>query len=116
MATLAGPGALERSRSWQSGAQATAYLKPLLAGGRVQIKPQTVDRYGRTVAEVFANGRNVNLQMVRTGMAYAYRQYLSGCDRAASLKAENQAEQQRLGVWRWDGTEVKPWDFRKNRG
>ena len=96
----------------ESGTQATLVLKQLLGAGPVEIRPQTVDRYGRTVAEVYAGGRNVNLEMVRLGMAYAYRQYLSGCDENAYLDAEGQAEQYRQGVWRW-GNEVKPWDFRK---
>jgi endonuclease YncB( thermonuclease family) len=95
-----------------SGAQATLVLKQLLGAGPVEIRPQTVDRYGRTVAEVYAGGRNVNIEKMRTGMAYAYRQYLSGCDENAYLGAEAQAERYRQGVWRW-GNEVKSWDFRK---
>ena len=98
----------------ESGAQATLVLKQLLGSGPLEIRPQTADRYGRTVAEVYAGGRNVNLEMVRLGMAYAYRQYLSGCDENAYLGAEAQAERGRQGVWRW-GNEVKPWDFRKSR-
>lgn len=35
MATLAGPGALERSRRWQRGAQATAYHGQRLAPGPI---------------------------------------------------------------------------------
>ena len=61
-----------------SGAQATTYLKQLLAAGSLEIVPQTVDRYGRTVPEVFSSARNVNLAMVHGGQAYAYRDYLSG--------------------------------------
>lgn len=76
---------------------------------------QTVDRYGRTVAEVYANGRNLNVEMVRRGKAYVYWQYLSGCDaNDAYLKAESEAQRSRQGVWR-SGNEVKPWDFRRNR-
>jgi len=56
----------------ESGTQATLVLKQLLGAGPVEIRPQTVDRYGRTVAEVYAGGRNVNLEMVRLGMAYDY--------------------------------------------
>ena len=98
----------------ESGAAATQTLKQLLSVGSLEIRPQTVDRYGRTVAEVFAGGRNVNLEMVRYGAAYAYREYLSGCDEGAYLGAEGQAERARWGVWRW-GNEVKPWDFRRNQ-
>ena len=98
----------------ESGTQATLVLKQLLGAGGLEIRPQTVDRYGRTVVEVYAGGRNVNLEMVRMGMAYAYRQYLSECDENAYLGAEAQAEQYRQGVWRW-GNEVKPWEFRKSR-
>jgi endonuclease YncB( thermonuclease family) len=98
----------------QSGAVATQTLKQLLPTGPLEIRPQTVDRYGRTVAEVYAGGRNVNLELVRMGLAYAYRDYLGGCDANAYLDAEGQAERYRQGVWRW-GNEVKPWDFRKQR-
>ena len=63
------------------------------------------------MAEVYANGRNVNLAMVRGGQAYAYRDYLTGCDANSYLDAESQAERTRQGVWRW-GEAQKPWDFR----
>ncbi|EDY37607.1 putative nuclease domain protein [Cyanobium sp. PCC 7001] len=97
-----------------SGAAATQALRQLLGSGPVEIHPQTVDRYGRTVAEVYAGGRNVNVEMVRVGAAYVYRDYLSGCDQSTYLGAESQAQQYRQGVWRW-GNEVKPWDFRRSR-
>lgn len=98
----------------QSGADATQGLKYLLASGSLELRPQTIDKYGRTVAEVYAGGRNVNLELVRMGLAYAYRDYLGGCDANAYLDAEGQAERYRQGVWRW-GNEVKPWDFRKQQ-
>jgi hypothetical protein len=44
--------------------------------------------------------------------AYAYRDYLDGCDASAYLGAEAQAEHFRQEVWRW-GNEVKPWNFRR---
>lgn len=54
----------------ESGSQATLHLKRMVAQGPLELRPQTVDRYGRIVAEVIADGRNVNLEMVRAGMAY----------------------------------------------
>ena len=82
-------------------------------GSVVTLRPQTTDRYGRTVAEVFASGRNVNLSMVSSGAAFAYRKYLSGCDRAAYLRAEAAAQRQRIGVWAVPGGIQRPWDWRK---
>ena len=98
----------------QAGADATAALSQFLAAGRLEIRPQTVDRYGRTVAEVYAGGRNVNLEMARTGAAFVYRQYLSGCDQNAYLEAEAYAQRFRQGVWRW-GNVQPPWEFRQQR-
>ncbi len=54
----------------------------------VTLQAQTTDKYWRNVAELFANGRNLNLQMVSSGQAFAYRKYLRVCDRAAYLGAE----------------------------
>ena len=100
----------------ESGARATATLRGLLpsAGRTVEIRPQTIDHYGRTIAEVYAGGENMNLSLVRSGAVYVYRRYLNGCDRSTYLQAEADAERRRLGVWRW-GNEERPWDFRRSR-
>ena len=66
------------------------------------------------MAEVNACGCKVNLELARMGFAYAYRDFLGGCDTNAHPDAEAQAERFRQGVWRW-GNEVKPCDFRKQR-
>jgi endonuclease YncB( thermonuclease family) len=52
-------------------------------GSVVSLRPQTIVMYGRTVAEIFRNGQNVNLAIVSSGAAFAYRKYLSACDGSA---------------------------------
>ena len=98
-----------------TGRMATDKLTNLLlgGGGLVSLLPQETDRYGRTVAEVSANGRNVNLEMVSSGNAYAYREYLDRCNANAYLQAEAQARFNRIGVWQY--VQEYPWEFRKNR-
>ena len=88
-------------------------LAPL--GSRVQLRPQTTDRYGRTVAEVLRDGSNLNLKLVRRGRAFAYRQYLGRCDAATYLGAERAASTDRLGVWERSGGIERPWQFRQQR-
>jgi endonuclease YncB( thermonuclease family) len=52
------------------------------------LRPQTIDKSGRTVTEVYAGGRKVNLELARMGLAYAYRDYLGGFDTSAHPDAE----------------------------
>jgi endonuclease YncB( thermonuclease family) len=82
-------------------------------GSVVTLRPQTIDRYGRTVAEVFRGGQNTNLAMVSSGAAFAYRKYLAACDGPAYLGAEAAAQRQRVGVWAVPGGIQRPWDWRK---
>jgi endonuclease YncB( thermonuclease family) len=97
------------------GQQARQALQQQLALGRaVRLAVQTTDRYGRVVAEVFT-GVNVNLALVEAGQAFAYRQYLSGCDRDAYLNAEVRASRRRLGIWQVQGGIMRPWEFRRGR-
>lgn len=84
-------------------------------GSEVALRVQTQDRYGRTVAEVFRGGQSVNLAMVSSGQAFAYRQYLSRCNQADYLGAEAAAQRQRIGVWAVPGGIERPWDFRRGR-
>jgi endonuclease YncB( thermonuclease family) len=82
-------------------------------GSVVSIRPQTQDKYGRTVAEVFRNGQSLNFAMVSEGQAFAYRKYLAACDQTAYLRAEKAAQRQGLGVWSVPGGITRPWEWRK---
>ncbi len=97
------------------GANARSYLQSQLRlGSSVTLRPQTVDRFGRTVAEVIGEV-NLNLALVEDGMAFAYRRYLSQCNAKEYLDAEFRASRSRFGVWRVPGGITRPWDFRRGR-
>lgn len=97
------------------GARSRAFLSARLpVGSSVTLRVQTLDRYGRSVAEVIG-ATNLNLEMVENGQAFAYRQYLRGCDRKAYLDAEVRARLSGLGVWYKPDGITRPWDFRRSR-
>ncbi|MEI7666857.1 MAG: thermonuclease family protein [Synechococcaceae cyanobacterium ELA263] len=97
------------------GQQSRSYLQTRLAKGReVTILPHTIDLYGRTVAEVISD-ININLVLVEDGQAFAYRQYLGGCEAKEYLDAEYRASRHRYGVWQVEGGITRPWDFRRGR-
>lgn len=100
-------------RPW--GQIARAQLQQLVpVGSTVQLLPHAVDRYGRTVAEVFSNGRNINQALVANGSAFVYWQYTQRCDRNAYARLEQQAKAMRLGVWSAANL-TPPWDYRRCR-
>ena len=97
------------------GQQARSYLQQRLPVGReVSLDVKTTDRYDRSVAEVISD-TNINLAMVEDGQAFAYRQYLGGCDAKEYLDAEYRASRRRYGVWQVPGGITRPWDFRRGR-
>jgi len=97
------------------GLKSRQYLQQRLPISReVSLNVKTTDRYGRSVAEVFS-GVNINLALVEDGKAFAYRQYLGGCDAKAYLEAEDRASRARLGVWQVPAGITRPWDFRRAR-
>jgi endonuclease YncB( thermonuclease family) len=52
----------------------------LVRDGAVRVVTVEKDKYDRTVAELFlADGRSVNVEMVRDGMAYHYARYSGNC-------------------------------------
>ena len=81
----------------------------------IQFRQADIDRFGRTVAEIYAGGQNVNLQLVQEGYAVVYTQFLRSCPETGSAlqAAEAQARQQRLNFWSQPNP-VMPWDFRRN--
>ena len=102
-------------RPW--GARSTALLKKLMpVGSEVSLKVQTMDRYGRTVAELLNRRGNVNQLMVEEGQAFAYRRYLRQCDGQRYLQLEAEAKRQGIGIWSVGPSGItRPWDYRKGR-
>ena len=98
------------------GQESRNYLRFLIyqGGNKVKLQPLTVDRYGRTVAQLWNSGGLIQSQMVIKGMAYGYDQYKKDCpDWSAIESTEVQAQQMRIGVWKTP--QEKPWDYRKSK-
>lgn len=98
-----------------SGEFATKSLRDLIIGKPISLKPQAKDKYGRTVAEIYFENRNINLQMVRIGAAYVYSKYLNQCDQSNYLNAEANARSKGLGVWGAYKPAQLPWEYRRFR-
>lgn len=62
-----------------SAKKARDYLRGLVVGREVGIRRITTDRYGRTVAELFVDGSNVQQRLVASGHAEIFRRYASQC-------------------------------------
>ena len=60
---------------WPAGRIATEYLVNLMHGRAITCEPRIKDRYGRTVALCRADGVDIEAEMVRAGMAWAFVKY-----------------------------------------
>jgi endonuclease YncB( thermonuclease family) len=93
------------------GSRAKQAASELAFGKQVTIRPRNVDRYGRTVAEVILpDGRSMNREMVRRGLAWWYRTYAAHDAELAGLEAE--AREARIGLWSRPNP-VPPWAWRR---
>lgn len=76
------------------GSAARAHLAKLIAGRPVSTVPIDVDVYGRTVARLVVEGRDLCAAMVADGYAIAYRYFST-----AYVKHERAARRRRRGLW-----------------
>jgi endonuclease YncB( thermonuclease family) len=92
-----------------------ALQRLLPIGSEVTLKTKAVDRYGRSVAEVLRGGTNINQTLVRSGDAFVYWQYITGCDRQTYSRLESDARLKGAGVWSVPGGVQRPWDYRRGK-
>jgi endonuclease YncB( thermonuclease family) len=99
------------------GEESRNYLRSLVnrGGNKVKVQAITVDRYGRTVAQLWNNQGLIQSQMVIAGMAYGYDQYKKDCPNWEAIEStQAQAQEAKLGVWKLQGGGQRPWKYRSN--
>lgn len=104
---LQGIDAPEKSQPF--GNQSKKSLSALVFGKTVRVYPTGADRYGRTIAWVFAGKSGVNAEQVRRGYAWWYQEYARNETKLSQL--QTQAQQSKRGLWR-DAGAVAPWRWR----
>ena len=91
---------------WDAGVQSSRHLVELLNLVSVHCEQKDIDKYGRSIGICQQDGVDINAQMVRDGMAWAYTKYS-----ARYVAQEDEAKRTGRGVhsagrhcelpWRW---------------
>ena len=94
------------------GSESRQALEKLVAGKNLSVEVKNKDRYGRTVAIIYADGKNVNEEMVKTGNAWWYQEYAK--KDAQFEEYQENAKQKKLGLFSRKGY-TEPWNYRKEK-
>lgn len=95
------------------GSKAKEFTASLCFKQTVTVVPHGHDRYQRTIADItLPDGRSLNAELVKAGLAWWYRKYAPDNKNLADL--EQEARRKRVGLWQ-DPDPVAPWDFRHSK-
>lgn len=93
------------------GTASKAALESLLGDRAVDIVVVDVDRYDRSVVDIYRGDVSLNHEMVRLGHAWAYTRYART---VAIIDRESEARAARRGLWRLPSEDREPpWLWRK---
>lgn len=104
-------------RAQRFGNRSKQALSKLVFGKDVMVWVIDTDRYKRTVGIIMLGETDVNLEMVRLGYAWVYRQYVIDLPRAQALQysaAEDIARRKERGLW-VDKDPTPPWEWRRRK-
>ncbi len=94
--------------------QAKKVLRQLIQGKKVRLKQYGTGGYNRILAEIFSQGHNINLAMVRRGLAEVYQGRLpKNLDSAPYRKAQADARRRWVGIWSQGKAYKSPKRWRK---
>ena len=84
--------------------EATEALKALVRGGTITLEfaepnVEKRDGFGRLLAFVIADGKNVNVEIMRQGWSKLYTKYGKGRLHEQFVAAEKEAREAKLGLW-----------------
>ncbi len=86
-------------------------LSTLLKSGKITMLRTGSGNHHRLAMEVFVDGIDVNLELVKSGLAWRDPRF----DKSGKyIQAEAEAKQAKLGLWS-DPTSIAPWEYRANK-
>ena len=97
-------------RDQDFGTRAKQFASDMVFGQIVEVVPIGETSYGRPVAWVFVNGKSLNKELIRAGLAWWYRWYAPHEPELAQLEAV--ARENRTGLWSQPNP-TPPWEFRR---
>jgi len=98
------------------GKEATKYLSNLILGKTILVIGSDKDRYKRLLGKLVLDGYDINLNLVKNGMAWHYKRYKSSQDKKDQFlysNAEKYAKVNKLGLWS-KSSPISPWYWREN--
>jgi endonuclease YncB( thermonuclease family) len=98
------------------GVQAKKNLSDIVFDKQVTAVCDKSDQYGRLVCKIMLGDKDINLEQIKAGMAWHYKDYQreqSPEDRELYARAENEARAARRGLWR-DANPTEPSEFRRD--
>jgi endonuclease YncB( thermonuclease family) len=93
-------------------------LSGLVFGRKVVVVYAKEDQYGRVLGKVIVDGVDANLEQVRGGLAWHYKQFereQSPKDRELYAAAEHEARSKPIGLWGLKNP-TPPWEYRHKGG
>ena len=98
------------------GTKSKQHLSDSLTGKFVVVEYERLDRNGQILGKVLLGGEDMNLEQVRTGLAWhdkGFQDEQSIAERVRYSDAEMDARRYKRGLWA-DRRPVPPWDYRKS--
>lgn len=97
------------------GSASQQFLARLVLGKQVTIVWSKIDKYRRTVGTIMLDGRDLNIEVVKAGLAWHFKKYADEQepqDRRTYAAAELEARNNKLGLWQ-DPNPIVPGEWRQ---
>ena len=98
------------------GTQSKKSLSDLIFDKDVTVIYDKTDQYGRLVGKILFKGTDINLEQVKAGMAWHYKEFereQSPEERESYARAQSEARNARRGLWA-DPNPIEPGEFRRD--
>lgn len=92
------------------GKASRAMLEELISDKQVELRDITKGKYGRFVANIYCDGVWLNIALVKSGVAWKYKE--SGSNDIT--EAEMNARRSKIGLW-GKSNPIAPWEWREQK-